>query len=280
MQSSTHHLSVFGSKVTYWIFNPSKKQTIFMVHGFRGTHHGLQTIIDNLSDFRIVIPDLPGFGDSTPMTERVHDIAGYSEFVEYMIQKLDLAHCVLLGHSFGSIIASEVAARSQIPIQKLILINPIATPALQGPRKLFTQFAIAYYWLGRKLPKKVGEALLKNKSVTLSTSALLAKTKDKNLRKRIHKAHLTHFSRFQTRETLNEAFMASVSATAADHAAAITMPTLLIVGEIDDVAPLKGQRKLARSIPQATLIEIAKVGHLIHHEAPEQAAAAMTQFLR
>src|SRR5438477_13163780 len=136
-ESEPFHLHILGSDVRYWVYNKDKPHTIIMVHGFRGTHHGLQDIIRALPEYRIVIPDLPGFGDSTPMTGQKHDIAGYSTFVIEFARQMKLDRKpALLGHSFGSIVASHVAASEPQLFDKLILVNAIATPALKGPRKI------------------------------------------------------------------------------------------------------------------------------------------------
>src|SRR6266498_6158240 len=170
--SETYHVRIYNSDTHYWIFNPEQKKTIVMIHGFRGNHHGLYDIITTLPDFRIVIPDLPGFGESTPMTAKKHDIEGYAEFTEQFVQKLKLGKPALLGHSFGSIVASAVAARSPELFSKLILVNPIAAPALKGPRTMFSYGAKLYYQIGAALPEKIGRALLSNRLVVLTTSQL------------------------------------------------------------------------------------------------------------
>lgn len=272
-------IEILGSDVHYWIFNPAQKKTMVMIHGFRGSHHGLHDIITHLPDFRIIIPDLPGFGESPPMTDQKHDIEGYATFIEQFVQKLKLDKPTLLGHSFGSIVAACVAARSPHLFSKLILINPIASPALKGPRTVFSYGAKLYYWLGAALPEKAGRALLSNRLVVLTTSQLLAKTKNKVLRADIHQHHLEHFSTFQTRNTLLETFNASINHTTADYAVHLHMPTLLIAGSADDIAPLASQYELERQIPDARLLVIQKVGHLIHREAPREAGEAITRFL-
>ncbi|HEX4662176.1 MAG TPA: alpha/beta hydrolase, partial [Candidatus Saccharimonadales bacterium] len=63
------------------------------------------------------------------------------------------------------------------------------------------------------------------------------------------------------------------------YARRITIPTLLIVGAIDDIAPLSAQYGLRGQLPTASLVIINNVGHLIHHEAPDQAAATIEKFL-
>jgi pimeloyl-ACP methyl ester carboxylesterase len=108
---------------------------------------------------------------------------------------------------------------------------------------------------------------------------MLAKTKDKALKADIHRHHLQHFSSFQTRQTLLEAFDASIEHTVAEFAFDIHMPTLLIAGAIDDIAPLKSQFELERLFPDARLLVIQNVGHLIHREAPKEAVEAIREFL-
>lgn len=250
-----------------------------MIHGLRGTHHGLEPIARRLADMRVIIPDLPGFGASTPLAGYAHDIESYSEFVQVFIAKLGLKKPLLLGHSFGSIITARVAAEQPKGIRKLILVNPISTPALEGPRGILSRFAMAYYWLGHTLPEVLGVALLSNPAMVLGISRLMIKTRDKALRKLIHRSHLEHFSSFQTRDALYEAFIASTQHTAADPAEAISMPTLLIAGAVDDIAPLTGQQPFAERLPQGKLAVIQGVGHLIHHEAPEEAARIIRHFI-
>ncbi len=269
-----------GSNVHYWVYNADKPDTIVMIHGFRGNHYGLHDIVAMLPEYRIVIPDLPGFGLSTPFRNgHHHDIAGYTAFAEEFIRRLGLEHPTLLGHSFGTIVAASVAARSPQLIDRLILVNAIASPALGGPRTIMSHGAKLYYRIGAALPERAGRALLSSKLMVQATSSLLAKTKDKQLRADIHRHHHKHFSTFQTREALLEAFDASIRHTVLDYASDIAMPTLLIAGAADDIAPLKGQHVLERLLPDAQLVVVDQVGHLIHREAPKQAAEAITTFL-
>lgn len=249
-----------------------------MIHGFRGTHHGLQNIIDHLSDYKIIIPDLPGFGASTPFNKE-HTLSAYTDFIAEFITKVAPKKPVLLGHSFGAILTSHFAAQHPNAISKLILMNAIATPVLQGPRKLETKAALVYYKLSQKLPEKLGRALLSSPIIVMAASIFMTKTKDKALRKKIHQSHLTHFSTFNNIKTLGEAFKTSVAHTATDKAEAITVPTLLIAGSIDDIAPLEGQKILVQKIPNAKLVVVEGVGHLTQHEGPVQSAKAISDFV-
>ena len=278
--ATKHTVTIMGSKVAYWVSNPDKKRVIVMVHGFRGTHEGLDEITSRLGDFQVIVPDLPGFGESTPFKNgNSHDIEHYAAFLKKFLQILELDRPVLLGHSFGSIIAAHFTAQNNAMIDKLILVNPINAPALKGPKAAMTQLAVIYYGLSKKLPEKMAKKLMSNKQLIFVMSTFMAKTKDKELRKEIHQQHYTHFSRFATMQTLEESFHASVSHTAREVAHNISVPTLLIAGDKDDITSIKVQHAAVKDYPKGELITIKDVGHLIHYEKPVEAVMAINVFL-
>lgn len=247
------------------------KQQIVMIHGFRGTHHGLLKIAENLpKDYELLIPDLPGFGEGQELDS--YRLENYTNWLKNHIDQNCKKPPVLLGHSFGSIVCSQFAAQHPKAIDKLILVNPIGSPALEGPKKIFTQLAVFYYWLGSKLPEKMASKWLSAKSIVYITSTTMTKTKDKNLRKWIHSQHNTYFSRFKSPNSVLEAFKTSVSHNVADFADQISTKTLLIAGEKDDITPLKDQQKLVKLFPDAKLEVIPDVGHLTHYETPDKVA--------
>ena len=262
----------------YWIYNSTKKPTIVMIHGFRGTHHGLDLIAKNLDDFRVIIPDLPGFGEASPL-EAEHNLGNYVTWLSVFMKDLRLGDKpILLGHSFGSIIAASYAVKFPETIDRLVLENPIGTPALEGPKAAMTKIAVFYYWLGRKLPAKISKKWLSSKSSTMVMSVTMAKTKDKNLRKYIHSEHLEHFSSFSDPQSLAESFKTSVSHNVRQFADQIKVPTLIIAGDQDDITPISKQHELAKLFPSAEIVVIGNVGHLTHYETPDQVASAIKSF--
>lgn len=83
-----------------------------------------------------------------------------------------------------------------------------------------------------------------------------------------------------SRDVLHEGFVTSVSNDVRRFAPQIAQPTLLIAAEKDDITPIEAERHLQTLFPDAELVEIPGVGHLIHYETPQQAASAITRFLR
>lgn len=250
-----------------------------MIHGFRGTHHGLSLIADELKPLKTITPDLPGFGEGD-MLHR-YTLNAYVEWLHGFVQSQKLPHPpILLGHSFGSIICAAYASRYPETIDLLVLVNPIGAPALEGPRAILSKIAVFYYWLGKHLPAPLARGWLSSKVSVLAMSNVMAKTKKKKLRQFIHNQHLQYFSRFDSPRSVYEGFVTSVSHDVSQYAADISTPTLLIAGEKDDITPLERQQELTLLFPNARLEIIKEVGHLTHYETPDQVAKAIQAFIK
>lgn len=272
----TGELELLGSTTRYWDYGPlHAERTIVICHGYRGDHHGLEPVVAKLPGIRIVSPDLPGFGASTPMTELPHSIDGYARWFAAFVDALGLQDAVVLGHSFGSIVTAHAVAAGLTP-PALILVNPIASdPAKVGGAGITR----LYYGLSRRLPERVGRALLGAPLIVSVMSRTLVKTPDKALRRWIHEEHHRYFSAFSDVATVAEGFDASLSRQVGDAAAGVAVPTLLIAGAVDHIAPAAGAQETVRRFPDGRLVVLPGVGHLIHYEAAEGAAAAITEFL-
>ena len=282
MDARAHTLTVLGSATRYWEYGDAAAPvTIVMVHGFRGDHHGLEPVVAQLDGLHVISPDLPGFGESAAFATLPHNIDSYALWLAEFIPLLALpGRVVVLGHSFGSIVvAAAAAAPAGLPTDDLVLVNPIAAPALSGPRGILTRLAVFYYWLAAQLPERLGFALLRNRLIVRVMSITMAKTRSRQRRRWIHNQHDRYFSAFADRTVVLEAFRASVSNDVSEYAGAIGTRTLLVAAEKDDITPVAAQVRLADRFPDAQLRVLPGVGHLIHYEVPEDAARELRAFL-
>ena len=275
-----HELVVDGVRTRYWTYGPDRaRETIVMVHGFRGDHHGLEPVIAHLHGHQVVAPDLPGFGESAPFTDRPHSVASYAAWLtDFVVRLPGEPRVVLLGHSFGSVVVAAAVARG-LPAHRVVLVNPIGAPALSGPRRVVSRLALLYYRLGAALPERPGSALLRSTGVVRVISALLSKSRQRPMRAWILAEHLRYFSVFADRQMVGEAFAASVGDDITPYAARIGVPVLLIGGDRDDITPPAVHQRLPSLFPAAELVMIGGVGHLIHYETPDRAARTIENFL-
>ena len=310
---------VGGLRTAVFEYGDEAAPPIVLVHGFRGDHHGLEPIAAHLPGLRVIVPDLPGFGASDALPHATIDAyAGWLRaFVAAVQAGPDEQRPAVLGHSFGSIVVAHAAAAGPVagdsesgdaaaadpaaaggPVatgldaSRIVLINPIATPALAGANKAGSLLSLAYYRAAAALPERAGLAVLGAPPIVRGMSAFMAKTRDHELLRWIHDQHDRYFSRYASRQSVLEAFDASIRHTVGEVAGAVAQPVQLIAADRDtaaivqrwdadrdDITPLSHQHRLRALFPDARLSVLRGVGHLVHYEQPRQAAAIIRRFL-
>lgn len=254
------HRADIGTTAT-WHYK-GQGPTIVLVHGFRGDHHGLSAIAGALSDFHVVVPDLPGYG-KTPQLGGRHDLEGYGLWLKEFLAEIG-GEPILVGHSFGSLIVAA-AHQKGIRTRGTVLLNPVTTKANSTwPGKL----AGVFYQIGKL--GKPGSYLLRSAAVVRGMSIAMATTRSLQLRSFIHKQHLTYFSNYASDRVAQEGFAAANSSSVLDFAKTLPRQLLIIAGEKDLIAPLPGQLKLQQAT--SGKLETLPVGHLTHYEAPYEVA--------
>lgn len=264
-------MRVAGASTYFLELGDSTATPLILIHGFRGDHHGLELIANNLDNVRVIVPDLPGFGLSealkTPHTLE-HLSAWLTEFCRAVLPGEEFH---LLGHSFGSIVVTHAVANGLTP-RSLTLVNPISAPALAGPKKILSLAALFYYRLAAVLPPRLGEGLLRNRLIVRLMSEVMAKSRDRKVRSWIHDQHRQFFSVFSDTKSLLQSFETSIAHTVGEYAPHVPVQTLVIAGALDDITPLRDQLAVTQAFPNANLKVIGDSGHLIHYEAPKLCA--------
>lgn len=272
-------MTVDGSHVHYWTFHDDKQPTILLIHGFTGSHEGFQYIIPQLKNFRVIAPDLPGFGKSSlnfsPWT--VEALAcEVNKFVHAL--KLPVPPYVI-SHSLGGLIAaSMLSQQSTLFQQKTIFISPVATKInLLDSRKLGAIFSALHYNIGKR--SQFGEKIVKSQRLSRLATNLLITTKQPELRQTIHDHHLKNLDYISSIDFYHALHNDIVRRGVIDYQTKLTPFEILIVsGAKDNVTPLKGERLLAKKLG-AKLEIIPDVGHLAHYETPDAIAKQIVSFL-
>jgi len=278
-RANRYTVDIDGNLSVYFEYpsTDNSDKTIVMIHGYRGNHRGLQAIAAGLTKYRVIIPDLPGFGESQPL-KTIHSVQAYSDWLHKFLGALDLenkAH--LIGHSFGSLVVGFYA--TQHSPRSVSLVNPVSSPALEGQRAALTNLTKLYYSLASALPKAIGQWLLRTKIAVMVMSVVMAKTNQRDLRRWIHNQHLSNFSDFATVEVATEGYEASISTDLSKLASSISAPVLVVAATLDDITDIDSQRRVSKLYSNSTYREIQGVGHLVHYEAPDQAARFIAEFL-
>ena len=242
-------LKVNGVDVTMLEGGDAKKPPLLFLHG-AGTATGWAFAEAWAKDFKVYVPQHPGFGESgdSPRIESVHD---------YVLHYLDLLDTIgvdkfnLVGLSMGGWIASEFAARNSHRLHKLVLVAPAG---LEVPKHPNTD-------IFRLKPEEFPVYLAHNVPFFLQ---FLPDPND-------HKA-FTNFLVQNYRETTSWAKIAWERAFDPDlpkwlHR--ITVPTLLLYGDKDRIVPHQQAAAWFKLIPKTKVAKIKNAGHLVLDEKPE-----------
>ena len=124
------HTATIGAatRINYMTYHDDKKPTIVLIHGFTGSHKGFQYLEPLLGDYRLIIPDLPGFGTSDLLAKNDWSVEGIARALNAFIASLALSESpAIIGHSMGGLVVSCMVDQSPDLYSDVILISPVPT---------------------------------------------------------------------------------------------------------------------------------------------------------
>lgn len=108
----------------------SNPDCVVLIHGFPTSGYDWWKVADQLSkDFRLIIPDMPGFGFSAKPKKFPYSISRQADLFERIASKLGIAQAHVLSHDYGDTVAQELLARQN---QKQLSFRIISLCMLNG----------------------------------------------------------------------------------------------------------------------------------------------------
>jgi pimeloyl-ACP methyl ester carboxylesterase len=211
-------------------------------------HHG----------FGVLAPDLPGHGRSSGAP--LPTIADMADWTAALLDAAGSAKAKLVGHSMGSLIALETAARHPARVQALGLIGTAATMTV-GPDLLKAAEAndrsaidmVSIWGLG--FQAELGGSLAPGLWMHSGAQRLLEKCRPGVL--------------FNDLAACN-AYQGALAA-----AAQINVPATLVLGERDLMTPARAGKTLAAVLPNSRTVVLRGAGHMMMAERPDELLAAL-----
>jgi abhydrolase domain-containing protein 6 len=110
---------------TQWVYyEGGQGPTIVLLHGFAARKEVWLKVAPMLTaHFRVVIPDLPGWGESSRVPNASYNIDNQAARLNDFVQTLHLQHALFVGHSMGGAIAGVYAAEHPQDVAELALID-------------------------------------------------------------------------------------------------------------------------------------------------------------
>ena len=211
-------------------------------------HHG----------FGVLAPDLPGHGRSSGAP--LPTIAAMADWTAALLDAANAAWAKLVGHSMGSLIAIETAARHPAKVSALSLIGTAATMTV-GPDLLKaaeandrTAIDMVSIW-GLGFQAELGGSLAPGLWMHTGAQRVLEQCRPGVL--------------FNDLAACN-AYQGALAA-----AAQITVPAMLVLGERDMMTPARAGKPLAAALPNSRTVVLRGAGHMMMVERPDELLAAL-----
>jgi pimeloyl-ACP methyl ester carboxylesterase len=225
-------------------------QTTWALHSRWFAHHG----------FGVLAPDLPGHGRSSGAP--LPSIAEMADWTATLIDASGATQAKLVGHSMGSLIALETAARHPAKVTALSLIGTAATMTV-GPDLLKAAEAndhsavdmVSIWGLG--FQAELGGSLAPGLWMHAGAERVLERCRPGVL--------------------FNDLSACNAYQNALAAAAKVNVPTTLILGERDMMTPAKAGKALAAALPNARTVVLRGAGHMMMVERPDELLAALRE---
>jgi pimeloyl-ACP methyl ester carboxylesterase len=269
-------VTIGGFRLYYREAGPKDAPVLVLLHGFGANTTSWDAVIPRLrDDYRLIVPDLIGFGYSARSTARVFTMRRWAAHVAGLLDHLGVATATLVGNSMGGGVALQFAWDYPERAERLVLVDAVA----------------GYDGRGGSPAPLLGEVLRR----TPLGPMLLAWGFEDEARFRKALEFMYHDpSRLQP-ETL-AGYLAprrvrgsvdgilAMAATPPDTdlpnaVPSIWTPTLILWGRDDRLVPPRFAEMLARDLPNHRLVWIDECGHLPQEEQPEAFVAALRAFL-
>jgi len=243
--------------------DPAKRSVVF-VHGAGLDHSwwGLQSRYFGYHGFNVLALDLPAHGRSEGPA-----LTGIGEMADWVRKVLDegkIKSAALIGHSMGSLVSLEFAARYPEAAQKIALI-------------------------GTAYPMKVGEAFLdaarRNDQAAYDMetiwghAAQVPLAGNPNPGMWMYGDTLARLARLAPGVLHADLCACNGYAGGFEAAAKVRCPALFVLGRRDVMTPPKAAADLAKAISGSQTVQIGPSGHSLMAEAPDATLDALIAFL-
>lgn len=255
-----------GARIHYQDENTLGADIILLLHGLgaNSTSWQLQTPFLKKIGFRVIVPDVPGFGKSTYA-------GGYSSVPAMAGQIAEFIHALgvntytLVGLSMGGTLALQLALDFPHEVNKLVLVNTFSKLQVLNMRvlpyallRLILVHTLGLPTQARAVSKRVfphpQQGFLRQELINQITEADV----------HAYRAVMRALSRYNVNHRLCE----------------IKTPTLVITGDSDTTVPIPNQICLAQSISSARHVFIPQAGHAVTVEQPDLFNQTLSEFLQ
>lgn len=241
-------------------------ETVVLLHGFGANKDNWIEMVRFMPGYHFIIPDLPGFGDSTKSESAKYDVASQADRLDRFFLKLGLKSIVIAGNSMGGNISGIYATKYPEKVKGLVLLNnsgvtaPVKSELLKSIEKGDNPLLLNSRDDYEKMIKFI---FVKEPYIPGPFMKVLANLAIKN------------------RQFNDKIFKDMITAPAMIEGrfVSLTMPVLIIWGDRDRLIDVSSVAVLEKGIKNHTTHILKNCGHVPMMERPEETAGYIKTFI-
>jgi len=233
-----------GLEISFKIERKGSQKNFLILHGWGSKAQQWDKVSEIIAGegFNVIVPDLPGFGESRE-PERPWNLDDYCVFVQEFAKQLGLKNIYLLGHSFGGSLAVKFALKYPDQVEKLFLVGAAC---------------IRRKTLGKSLSKKVAKIFRIFAFLPFYSS----------VRKGVYR-YVFKSDYINSEGVMRKSYLKIISEDLTDALRAIKIPTVIIWGQNDNVTPIEDAYLIEKNVPGSKLAVIPGGNHDLERGNPE-----------
>jgi 4,5:9,10-diseco-3-hydroxy-5,9,17-trioxoandrosta-1(10),2-diene-4-oate hydrolase len=262
-----------------FVAETSAGPAVVLLHGGGPGASGVSNYARNIEplaeNFRVVVPDMPGYGRSTKGVDRRDPFGYLADHIRGMLDALGIDRAHLVGNSYGGSCALRLALDTPHRVDKLVLMGPGGVGTSRGLPSAGLRSLLAYYGGdGPSLEKlrRFIRTYLVYDGDTVPESLIESRYEASIDPEVIASPPLQRPSGLRT--------LWRMDFTRDRRLSGLSTPTLVIWGRDDKVNKPSGAALLGEQMPNADVLITANTGHWVQWERAELFNAVTTAFLK
>lgn len=247
---------------------------VLLIHGFTASNFVWSEVLLPIAEsgFRVIAPDLVGFGFSGKPKENEYTIDAQARMIVGLMDHLGIDSATLVGSSYGGAVAATCALDYSERVERLVLVDAVIND--HARRRPLLRFAALPVIGDLVSPLMLGSRKLVHSQMRKGYAPETMHLFDEKRMTAHHRPLLAASTQRAALATLRRWRATRIE----QDAPRIKQPTLLIWGADDPEIPLAHGRKLFERMPNSRLIVFNRCGHMPMEEHPREFTEVVTRF--
>lgn len=263
-----------GVRVHYQEAGAKSAPPILLIHGFTASNFVWNDVLLPMAEsgFRVIAPDLIGFGFSGKPRDGEYTIDSQARMIIRLMNHLGLERAILVGSSYGGAVAATSALDYPERVERLVLVDAVINN--HAKRRPLLRLAAAPLIGDLISPLMIGSRKLVHSQMRKGYAPENMHLFDEERMTAHHRPLLAASTQRAALVTLRRWQATRIERNAHQ----IKQPTLLIWGEDDPEIPLAHGRKLFEEIKGSRLVVFRRCGHMPMEEYPREFTEVVLNF--